>query len=135
MIGKKVFAVAVAILSFSIAIIPPVSHAADINSMIPESIAQSGQNAWSAIVDFMTEVWRDTANIAEPFFEKITADIHSTIGEGIKFVGSIRGWLAQFIPPSLKRALTATTNFFSQISEYLFNFIKDGFFGTKSGAK
>ena len=115
------YVLVMALSVFLLVVISPITQAAIGANIIPENVIQSGQNAWSAISDFMGEVWHDTTSIASSFFNKMWNDFKIVVAGTINTLGVIRGWIEPFIPASLKRALAAVEYFFLQ----LFQFIND----------
>ena len=110
-----------------IVIVSQKTHAADAQNLIRENISQSTQSAWSALSDFMGEVWQDTIRITSSFFKKVVDGMQAAIVNIIKVISALCGWIAPFVPAGLRRVFAAIGGFFSQIFQLIDYFIKNLF--------
>lgn len=125
------YVLVMALSVFLLVVISPKTQAANGANIIPENVIKSGQNAWSAISDFMGEVWHDITRITSSFFKKMWGDFKIVVAGIINFMGVIRGWIEPFIPASLKRALAAVEYFFLQIFQFINDIITNVFSALK----
>ncbi|MEK7507479.1 MAG: hypothetical protein AAB602_00130 [Patescibacteria group bacterium] len=88
---------------------------------IPDGLTQSAKNAWSAISDFMGEVWQDTVNITSSFIKKTWADTKTVIAAA----SILREWISSLTPAGLKRVIAAVEDLFYKLFKFIAEIVKN----------